>query len=92
MDKDSTTTISVSDWDPISINTDDMISIDDLSTITIDTEAVLDINLDWIYKDNQLDLDLNVLDDKFPVHIANKLKEALEEVDKHLEKDDDLPF
>jgi hypothetical protein len=94
MDKNSTTTISVSDWDPISINIDDMdiINTDDISTITIDTEEAFDITIDWAYKDIQLDLDLNGLDDKFPVHIANKLKEALEEVDKHLEKDDDLPF
>jgi len=87
MGKDSTTTISVSDWDPRSEITSDL-----GTTITIDTEAIYDVNVDWLDQDIQLDLELDKLDDKFPVHIANKLKEALEEVDKDLEKDDDLPF
>ena len=90
MSKDSTTTISVSDWDPISINIDDMINTDGTSTITIDTSY--DVNLDWMDEDYQLDLDLETLDDKFPAHIAKKLKAALEEVDKDLEKDNDVPF
>ena len=82
MDKDKNTTISIADWDPITI------TADDLSTITIDTETLYDVNIDW-NQDIQLDLDLETLDDKFPVHIANKLRAALEEVDRDVKDDED---
>lgn len=82
MDKDNTT-ISIADWDPITITTDD------LSTITIDTETLYDVNIDWLNEEVQLDLDLETLDENFPVHIANKLKAALEEVDRDVKDDED---
>jgi len=69
---------------------EDTITIGSITTsptvITLDdTTGIYDTNIDW--NDDQLTLDLDSLEDKFPGPIAKKLAEALDII--NMENNDD---
>jgi hypothetical protein len=69
---------------------EDTITISSITTsptvITLDdTTGIYDTNIDW--NDDQLTLDLDSLEDKFPGPIAKKLAEALDII--NMENNDD---